>query len=177
MRRYGVRNNLLCLMALTLAIMAGCESVIEELPSYEESSIVHVGDPAPPFEICSIDGDTLVMPTQRATLLILFSHTCSDCQHLMTDLQQSIGDGEHGYNIMAISRGGTQQEIEAFRNEYELRFPIAADEDKSIYSMYATMYVPRCYVVDQQGIVRFVTFEYEAGDVDRLLAELSKFIK
>jgi peroxiredoxin len=95
----------------------------------------------------------------------------------MTDLQQSIGDGEHSYNIMAISRGGTQQEIEAFRNEYELRFPIAADEDKSIYSMYATMYVPRCYVVDQQGIVRFVTFEYEAGDVDRLLAELSKFIK
>ena len=42
---------------------------------------------------------------------------------------------------------------------------------------YATMYVPRCYVVDEQGIVRFVTFEYEAGDVDRLLAELSKFIK
>lgn len=160
---------LLTISALHLS--CGCESIIDEtLPSYEETSLVGIGDEAPSFYIESLDGDLLSIPNGEATLLILFSHTCPDCKAMMSDLQEYINQSGDTPNIVAISRGGTAAEIEAFRQENNLTYPIAADEAKTIYYTYAKMYVPRCYIIDKEGIIRHTTYEYKRGDIEQLIA-------
>lgn len=158
---------------LAAALFAGCEAINEELPSYDATSEVRVGDAAPAFTIASLDGTELTMPNVEPTLLILFSHTCTDCENMMSDLQQYLDSKESNFNIMAISRGGTTQEIKSFVDELNLTFMVAADESKEIYYKYAEMYVPRCYVVDADGVIHYMTYEYQTGDVDRLIAELN----
>lgn len=173
MFRYLLRNNLLWLTALLSIFVVGCQAIVEELPSYEETSIVDVGDMAPGFEIEALDGTVLRMPNGEPTLLILFSHTCPDCKRMMSDLQNELSNTALEYNIMAISRGGEKYEVEAFVAENNLQFRVAVDVDATIYYQYAKMYVPRCYVIDANGNVCFVTYEYQKGDIDSLLTQLN----
>lgn len=163
-------------MMLAAALFAGCEAINEELPSYQQSSKVRVGDLAPMFKIEALDGTELTMPSQEPTLLILFSHTCPDCRNMMSDLQQYLRSNALSYNVMAISRGGTSDEIMAFVEECNLAFKVAADESKEIYYQYADMYVPRCYVIDVDGVIRFMTYEYQPDDIPQLITELNKLI-
>lgn len=162
MIRLPRRNNLLSLIVLSLVTMVGCQSIInEELPSYEATSLVGVGDAAPDFELFKTDG-------VDAYLLILFSHTCPDCRHLMDALQERLDhNAEHPY-IVAWSRGGTAEEIEQFADDCGYTFTLVADPMRQLYDKYATMYVPRCYVIDGDGVIRLVTYEYRDGDVELL---------
>lgn len=161
------------LLLSILLTQGSCSIIADELPSYAETSIVNIGDKAPDFTIESIDGQLLTMPNGETTLLILFSHTCPDCRNMMSDLQAYLNDKGANQRIIAISRGGTRNEIASFRDELGLTFDIAADEDTEIYYQYATMYVPRCYVIDSDGVIRHITYEYKSGDVDILMEKLS----
>ncbi|MBO5830506.1 MAG: TlpA family protein disulfide reductase [Alistipes sp.] len=163
-----------CCLAACITLMGGCDIIEEELPTYAQTSIVNVGEKAPEFSIEALDGTTLRMPNGEPTLLILFSHTCPDCKNMMVDLQQYIAASSAKHNIMAISRGGTHGEIEAFKDEHGLQYAIAADESANIYYKYATMYVPRCYIIDRSGTIRHTTYEYTTGDVELLISQLDK---
>jgi peroxiredoxin len=162
------------LLFSVLLIHVSCEVISDKQPSYEDTSIVKVGDKAPDFEVISLDNQPLMLPNGTPTLLILFSHTCPDCQNMMGDLQEWLNKNEGEHNIIAISRGGTTEDITAFRDEYSLTFSIAADENAEIYYKYATMYVPRCYVINGEGIIEYITYEYLSGDVDALMTKLNE---
>lgn len=163
-------------IALLLSVLltnTACSTIADELPSYAKTSVVNIGDKAPNFAIESIDGQLLTMPNGETTLLILFSHTCPDCRNMMSDLQTYLNNNDFEGRIIAISRGGTHSEIASFRDELGITFAIAADEQAEIYYKYATMYVPRCYVIDGEGTIRHITYEYKSGDVDFLMEKLS----
>lgn len=161
------------LLISTLSISTSCSLIVNEEPSYAETSIANIGDKAPNFTIESIDGQLLTMPCGEMTLLILFSHTCPDCRNMLSDLQQWLNNEEVNHPIIAISRGGTHEEITAFRDELGLTFAIAADRAAEIYYKYATRYVPRCYIIDGEGIIRHMTYEYQEGDVATLIENLN----
>ena len=74
-----------------------------------------------------------------------------------------------------MSRGGSESDIAAYRDDNRFTFPIAADPLAEVYYKYATMYVPRCYIVDCDGVIRFLTVEYTEGDVARLISEMEKY--
>ena len=151
-------------------LASGCDVINESLPTYEQSSIVKQGDYAPVFVAQTIDGESVEVGGERdkALLLILFSHTCPDCKNLFTALQDAIDSGVEHPDIIAVSRGGSEADIRSFRSENGYTFPMVADENKDIYYLYATTYVPRCYVIDTKGVVQFITYEYTPGDVELL---------
>jgi hypothetical protein len=71
-------------------------------------------------------------------------------------------------DIIAASRGGTLDDIRAYRAENGFSFRMVADESTNIYYLYAEAYVPRCYLIDMHGVVQFMTYEYTPGDVEFL---------
>ncbi len=165
------------LLAAFVVLVSSCGTIVEELPTYAETSIVGVGDKAPEFGVTTLDGEYVTVGGAMAepTLLILFSHTCPDCKNLLTALQQELDSGVVDHRIIAVSRGGSQADIAMYRIDNRFTFPIAADPLTEVYYKYATMYVPRCYVIDCDGVVRFVTFEYADGDVAKLFEQMAKY--
>lgn len=159
-----------CATALTLISAMACNAIEEELPSYTETSLVMEGDIAPYFCIESIDGERWSLSELRGEtiLLILFSHTCPDCKALFDELQQSIDSNITLPYVIAISRGGETQEIATYRTTNGYTIDMAADTEKEIYYRYATMYVPRCYLIDGDGIIQYMTYEYNEGDIARI---------
>ena len=176
--RLSLCRGLISLMLVASAmLLVCCGTIIEEQPSYDDTSLVGVGDLAPEFFVATLDGEYVTFGGQsdEPALLILFSHTCPDCKNLLTALQKRLDGGVAKHRIIAVSRGGSESDIAAYRDENRFTFPIAADPLAEVYYKYATMYVPRCYVVDSDGVIRFVTYEYTEGDVAKLFSEMAKY--
>lgn len=163
-------------MACALPYSA-CGVINEELPTYEDTSIVREGDTAPDFTITLIDGRDVTLSDMRGdvVLLIFFSHTCPDCKNLFEDLHdsKSVFDATNT-QILTISRGGTVSEVEEYFAANGYTFDCAVDADRSIYSLYATMYVPRTYLINREGIVELTTVEYSPSHIEQLLSRASQ---
>ena len=153
-----------------------CGAINEDLPTYEATSIVEVGDEAPDFTIALLDGRDVTLSELReeSVLLIFFSHTCPDCKALFEDIKAARADIEaHGVRVVAISRGGEEAEVREYADTNGFWFDVAVDGDCAVYNLYATMYVPRAYMLDKRGVVVCATVEYASGHVAELLASVN----
>lgn len=161
---------------LLLAIcLVGCGTIGEELPSYEESSIITVGDYAPNFSATALNGDHFELSALQGevVLLVLFSHTCPDCKALFDDIMNHKATIDSmGAKMIAVSRGGEKEEIEEYmqRNGYD--FEAIADSEAHIFGLYATTYVPRTYLINRQGVVEYASIEYDAAHLPHIIERI-----
>jgi cytochrome c-type biogenesis protein len=138
--------------------------------------LVTVGDMAPDFTARTLQGEIFTLSEERGNvvLVVLFSHTCPDCKALFNDIVSRIDDIEaSGVRMIAVSRGGTQHEIEEYMLTNGYTFDVIADSSAEIYKLYATTYVPRTYLVDRDGVIRYTTIEYNATYVDDIIQQIS----
>lgn len=157
--------------------MVACGTINEELPTYEESSIINVGDYAPDFSATTLSGDNFSLSAHEGdiVLLILFSHTCPDCKSLFDDVMLYKSQIEAlNTTIIAVSRGGRAEDIETYMNLHNYTFDAIADGDATIYQLYATTYVPRTYLINHQGLVEFTTIEYTPTHLPQILEQIAK---
>lgn len=157
-----------------LLYAVACGVINEELPSYEASSKVVEGDKAPDFTATTIDDRSVTLSAMQGdeVLLVLFSHTCPDCKSLLDDMQaaKAVFD-ELGVYVLLVARDGRDDVVAAYMSDNGYDFDVIADLEREIYNLYATMYVPRTYLIDADGDVVHTTIEYEATHVSDILSE------
>lgn len=159
-----LRALYILIVAMIILSVAGCSgSVWEELPTHKQSSIVKEGDAAPLFTATLIDGGEVSLAEYRgeALMLILFSHTCSDCKALFDDLHHLIANGTTLPAILAIGRDATTEDLLSYRADNNYSIDMVADSQREIFNLYATTYVPRVYIVDASGTIVMMRIEYQ----------------
>ncbi len=174
--------RLLTTLSILIAtiFLHGCGTINEELPSYEETSIVNVGDEAPDFTATTLAGDMFTLSEHRGevVLLILFSHTCPDCKALLDDMNGVLTDIEAlGARVIAIAREGNRADIEEYMIKNGYLFDVVVDNNREIYNSYATMYVPRTYLINTEGIVTYTTIEYDSSYIPTILTEINYLLR
>lgn len=156
-----------------LALMfTGCgRQVIEDLPSYEESSLVKEGDKAPSFTATLVDGGRVSLSDYFGAplILILFSHTCPDCRMLLDELQGHIDAEVQLPAILAVGRDATEEELREYSAAAGYTVAMVADADRRIFNLYATTYVPRVYLIDALGTVAMLKIEYSHNTLTELI--------
>lgn len=163
------------LFLLVAICFAACGTIGEEYPTHEESSVVGVGDVAPDFTVELLGGECVTLSELRGevVLLVLFSHECPDCKMLMDDMQAARDYFDDlGVRILAIERDGSAEDVETYMASHGYDFDVAVDDNRAIYNLYATMYVPRTYLIDSEGIIVHATIEYDASYVARILSAI-----
>ncbi len=156
-----------CLYVLIMSLLlVGC--VIdsqEETPSTEESSIIRVGDQLPAFSVEVVDGDSMrTFSSQQLTgpTVIVFFHTaCSDCSRELPELNDYYlrHRNDPGFQMVAIAREETRESISAFWQQQGMAIPYSPQSDRSIYSLFATLYIPRVYFCKATGEVTWIGIE------------------
>ena len=163
------------LFLLVAICFAACGTIGEEYPTHEESSVVGVGDIAPDFTVELLGGERVTLSELRGevVLLVLFSHECPDCKMLMDDMQAARDYFDDlGVRILAIERDGSAEDVETYMASHGYDFDVAVDDNRAIYNLYATMYVPRTYLIDSEGVIVHATIEYDASYVARILSAI-----
>ena len=162
---------------LTALLLVGC--VKDEHSSHEESTLVSIGQLAPNFSVELLDGRKIELSDLRGTtlMLVFLSTTCSDCHAQFEDIARRCEEQSVPFEILAISRGESREATLEFANNYGLECDLGIDPDKSIYGMYATMYVPRVFLIDSDGYIKGLTIEYSPSEFDTLWQKAMQMIR
>lgn len=148
----------------------------------EHSDDIRVGDPLPAFTV-TVRGDGAEHTVSAASLrgcvsvVTLFSVTCPDCRATMPELQRAYeAFAPLGVRFLNISRAEGWDRVEALWEEFGLTMPYSAQEDRSVYELFAKSVVPRVYLSDENGIVRFLHTDDPTPDFSTLQQELNSLL-
>lgn len=164
--------SIMVTMMFVTIILSSCSDIIEQLPTYEESTKVRVGDMAPNFIAHTSSSEIIELEKCRGEVVVVIfvSLSCADCKALLDNLNEQIIKLENEARVIAIARDSTNEQVEAYLDGNGYSINIAGDPQRAIYSLYATTYVPRCYLIDPTGRVDMLTIEYHQDDVEKIIS-------
>lgn len=151
-------NKLSTFLILLCLVMAGCSSIHEDDDVIER---VKVGDRVPAFTVTTNQGTFSTSSLTGETVIVFFNTWCPDCQRELPKLNTYYlqHKDDTGFQMVAISRGEGEDVVAPFWEEYGLRMPYAAQEDRQVFDLFASSVIPRVYFVSAQGIVTRVLIE------------------
>ncbi len=161
---------LVILLALVAAIIfwpveASANSAVQQPQDIESTTLIHAGDVAPDFTVEMLDGKRVTLSSLRGKVVLLsfWATWCPPCRQEMSHMQEGVIDRFAGSDlvVLPISRGEKRETVEKFIEKMGYGFPVGLDIDQSIYSKYASNYVPRSVVINREGEVVYVAVGYD----------------
>lgn len=141
---------------------------------------VKVGDILPEFEVVMSDGSLLTDDSLKGSVSILmFFHTsCPDCQQALPRVQSIYDEySVKGVKIALISREESSDDISSYWTDNSLNMPYSAQDDRKVYELFASTRIPRIYMSDENGIVRYIFTDDPVPSYDDLKYALESLIR
>lgn len=164
-------------LLLILSCIFIVSSCIKDKP---QGSDLKVGDMLPDFEVVMNDG-TVVSDEGLAgsVSVVMFFHTsCPDCRQALPRMQQIYDEyASKGVAFALISREDAEQDIEAYWNEQGLKMPYSAQNDRKVYEQFASSRIPRIYINDRNGIIRYIFTDDPVPSYDDMDSSVRSLIR
>ncbi len=137
-----------------LLVMGSCVGEKEE-PEWA----LKAGDRLPEFEVVTLDGERVSSEDSfaRTLVIVFFTTTCKDCQRELPVVQAQyeenmmLPESERSQYI-CIAREEGAADIEQYWTENHLTLPVSPQTDRSIYSKFASIGIPRIFYA-KDGII------------------------
>lgn len=139
-----------------------------QLPAAEvgvEHPLLGVG--APELDLAGPDGKARVRLEDhrgKVVLVDFWATWCEPCRQSFPAYQKLMDRSGGAFIVLGISVDEEPTQIAQFVSETGVRFPIAWDEGQVAAGAYAPPTMPTSFVIDENGIVRFVHTGYRSGD-------------
>ena len=151
-----IGKNLYLYIIVWMICLTGCVGEKEEPEWY-----LHPGDTLPEFEVTTIAGENVgSADSYMAELIIIFFNTtCPDCRRELPILQKQYDENlkfpEAEQSIyICISREEDAADVGRYWKENHLTLPVSAQADRRIYSMFASVGIPRIFYAKDGIILR-----------------------
>lgn len=156
-----MRPYFLAIFFLSFLIIAF--SCVKEETDDEIINHVIIGQIIPEFTVSDGIGNSLHSENLngKKTLLVFFSTTCPDCQRELPKIQavwdslKNIPD----YVIITIARSQSKEITDNYWNSEGFTMPKYLDPDRSVFDLFANSTIPRIYIIDSKGIIRWMAVE------------------
>ncbi|MDH6311808.1 thiol-disulfide isomerase/thioredoxin [Parabacteroides sp. PFB2-10] len=159
-------------LLISLFLLSSC---IKENDEPNDGIEVVVGDKVPYFSVEDGKGNTFKSDDFKGkrSILVLFNTTCPDCKAAKPIIEAAWQElkKEKGYQVVAIARGETGDD---YWTDPDIQvFP---DPQKIIYNKFANSYIPRIYLIDNDGIVQWIAVEKLGSTTAADLVSLVRFL-
>ncbi|MBM7622058.1 peroxiredoxin [Bacillus tianshenii] len=131
---------------------------MEDIPGADLSE-VQEGNPAPDFELTTLEGEKMKLSDYKGKKIILnfWATWCPPCKAEMPHMQEFYEKNSDEIEILAVNLTNVdkgQDAIKGFVEEYGLTFEIPLDEEGMIGMQYQAFTIPTSYVIDSNGIIQ-----------------------
>jgi len=134
------------------------------------------GTVAPPLAATTLEGGRTGVDNQRVTVVYFWATWCGPCRQAFPRLEKLWEkDAGRGVDFFAVSVDDDKTDIAPFVKSVQSRFPVAWDEGHTVASCWKVDTMPTTYVIDREGILRFI--HAGAHDPDQDAATLDKEIE
>jgi cytochrome c biogenesis protein CcmG, thiol:disulfide interchange protein DsbE len=135
---------------------------------------LRIGDMLPSFTFAAIDGRSIRIPDYlqgRVIILHFWMIGCSSCREEMPAMETLyVQYRNKGLEILAVNIGQKKETVKKFGVELKVSYPILIDPDLKGSLTYNVTDVPRTYLIDRRGIIRYKIF---GGAPPELLKKLA----
>lgn len=133
-----------------------------------------VGKNASTFSLKSVNGGApMSIEKGKVTIVDFWATWCEPCKKSFPKYQELyVKYKASGLEILAVSVDDEKKEIPDFIKTYGAKFPVGWDDGKKIAECYKPPNMPSAYVIDKQGVVKFVHNGYHDGEEKELEKEI-----
>ena len=156
-----------------LLVVAGC--IKEE----QRGSDLKVGDMIPDFEVVMNDGRVVTDDDlkESASVVMFFHTSCRDCQQTLPVMQRIYDEyASESLQIVLISREEGEESIYTYWIKNCLEMPYSAQNDRKVYEMFAQSRIPRIYICEKGGIIRYIFTDDPVPSYDQLKCSIEEII-
>jgi cytochrome c biogenesis protein CcmG/thiol:disulfide interchange protein DsbE len=136
------------------------------------------GAPAPEFNLAALSGGatSLAGHSGRVVLLDFWATWCEPCRLSFPEYQALAGRYGDRVAVVGISEDDEAGGIGHFVKETGASFPVAWDGDKTVARSYQIKSMPTLFIIDQNGLVRFVHSGFRPGDEASIQAAIDSLL-
>ena len=141
---------------------------------------LQIGDTLPDFRVEMSDARTVTDEMLKETVsVVMFFHTsCPDCRQALPRMQQIYDEyASKGVAFALISREDAGRDIEAYWNEQGLKMSYSAQNDRKVYEQFASSRIPRIYINDRNGIIRYIFTDDPVPSYDDMDSSVRSLIR
>ena len=178
----AMRSLLSASLAVLILGLAACgESSGGGADSASGSQNELIGKPAPSFSVSTANGKgTVDLSSLKGKVVIVdfWATWCGPCKESFPKLQEIYTKyNSSGLEIVGLSEDDENQGIAEFGQAHgNVKFPIGWDNGKSVAGQYKPPTMPTSFVIDKNGIVRFVHVGYHDNDQAEIEKELKTLL-
>lgn len=163
---------LLTIMVSTLSLSA----------QNEKGDITKKGDQMPDFKLTSkINGNVDSQNLKGKVVLInIFATWCPPCQLELADIKKTLWPKfkeEEKFVMLTVGREHTDEELVKYNEKKQFAFPLYPDPKREFTSKFATVSIPRTYLVDKNGVVIYASKGYSEEEFKKLMLLIEEEIK
>ena len=157
-----------------LVAMTGC------IKEKQTGADLKVGDTLPDFEVVMNDGSVVTddMLKESVSVVMFFHTSCPDCQQVLPEMQKIYDEyASESVKFALISREESIPAIYVFWNEKGLKMPYSAQITRKIYEKFASERIPRVYISEKGGIIRYIFTDNPNPSYDDIKVSLDSLIR
>ena len=134
----------------------------------------------PDFTLADADGSTFSMVEAKGKVVLInfFATWCGPCLSELPHIERIWADyrDPKKFQLLVIGREESMESVRDFRSKNGYSFPIAADPDRRVYSLFAKESIPRTVVVSPDGTIVYSAAGFNERDLEQLRSVLNQQI-
>lgn len=164
----GINRMRVVAVLLSLCLFVACTD------AGESPAGVSVGDLLPDFTIRMDDGSVVGSADMRDTvsLVCFFNTGCGDCRAELPVIQ-ALCDLAICRTVL-ISRAESEGSVRKYWDDNGFTMGFSAQDDDRVYRKFASGSIPRLYLADRHGYIRFMTDDSMLPTLEMLESEINR---
>jgi len=145
-----------------------------------QAGAVGLKEEAPDFTLKSLDGANLRLEEYRGQVVLInfWASWCGPCRQEMPLLDRLHHRYEDtGFAVLGINVEGLAAPAQEIVDSTSVTFPIVIDDGQKVSEMYNLEAMPSTFVVDRDGVVRYIHRGYKPGDEAKYVEIVKQLIR
>ena len=147
------RRAVLATMFFLFGVVMVCACSFASEEGNERQELVEVGQKLPAFAVVMNDS-TLFSSTDltgKPSMIVFFNTACTDCRKELPIVQELFEEFSDHANFM--------ESVAAYWEKEKLEIPYSAQADRNVFGLFAKTTIPRIYIADASGTVKYIFIE------------------